>query len=108
MRHKLLYGGRLVVSSSKPLHQRNQLEQIFEAKETSAARHCYEWIFRHDRGPTRRNRVQLSRAVVEVHPHPLPSERSAPPTLRCSCCTRANREARSRRLRRTEPSSPRL
>jgi hypothetical protein len=43
-----------------PLHQRDQLEQIVEAKETSVARHCYEWIFRHDRGPTRRNRVQLS------------------------------------------------
>jgi len=68
MRHNFLYGSCLVVSSSKPLHQRNQLEQIFEAKETSVARHCYEWIFRHDRGPTRRNRVQLSRAVVEVHP----------------------------------------
>ena len=72
MRHNLLYGSRRVVSSSKPLHQRNQLEQIFEAKETSTARHCYEWIFRHDRGPTRPNRVQLSRAVVEVHPFLAP------------------------------------
>jgi hypothetical protein len=54
------------VSSSKLLHQINQLEQVLEAKEASASGYCHKWIFRHHRGPTRRNGAQLSRRVVEV------------------------------------------
>ena len=56
------------MSSSKLLHQVNQLEQVLEAKEASATSHCHKWIFRHHRGPTRRNGAQLSRSIVEVDP----------------------------------------
>jgi hypothetical protein len=66
MRRNFLYESRPVVSSSKLLHQLNQLDQVLEAKEASAAGHCHKWIFRHHRGPTRRNGVQLSRGIVEV------------------------------------------
>ena len=56
------------MSSSKVRHQVNQLEQVLEAKEASASGHCHEWIFRHHRGPTRRNGVQLPCGIVEVDP----------------------------------------
>ena len=56
------------MSSSKLLHQINQLEQVLEAKEASASGHCHEWIFRRHRGPTCRNGHQLSRGFVEVDP----------------------------------------
>jgi hypothetical protein len=67
MRRNFLYEPP-AVSSSKLLHQVNQLEQVLEAKEASATSHCHKWIFRHHRGPTRRNGSQLSRRVVEVDP----------------------------------------
>jgi hypothetical protein len=66
-RRNLLYDDP-AVSSSKLLHQINQLEQVLEAKEASASGHCHEWIFRHHRGPTGRNGPQLSCGVVEVDP----------------------------------------
>jgi hypothetical protein len=56
------------VSSSKLLHHVNQLEQVLEAKEASATGHCYKWILRHHRGPTRWNGVQLPCGIVEVDP----------------------------------------
>jgi hypothetical protein len=68
MRRNFLYGDHAAVSSSKLLHQVNQFEQVLEAKEASAARHCHKWIFRHHRGPTRRNGVQLPCGIVEVDP----------------------------------------
>jgi hypothetical protein len=48
-RRNFLYGDRQAVSSSKLLHQLNQLEQVLEAKETSASGHRHGWIFRHHR-----------------------------------------------------------
>jgi hypothetical protein len=68
MRRNLLYGDQPAVSSSKLLHQIDQLEQILEAKHASASGHCHEWIFRHHRGPTCRNGPQLICGVVEVDP----------------------------------------
>ena len=56
------------MSSSKVLHQVNQLEQVLEAKEASAARHCHKWIFRNHRGPMRWNGVQFPFGIVEVDP----------------------------------------
>jgi hypothetical protein len=41
-RRNFLYGDRQVVSSSKFRHQVNQLEQVLEAKETSASGHRHE------------------------------------------------------------------
>jgi hypothetical protein len=68
MRRNLLYGDQPAVSSSKLLHQIDQLEQVLEAKQASASGHCHEWIFRHHRGPTCRNGPQLICGVVEVDP----------------------------------------
>jgi hypothetical protein len=68
MRRNFLYEDHPAVSSSKLLHQIKQLEQVLEAKEASASGHCHEWIFRHHRGPTRRNGVQLPCGIVEVDP----------------------------------------
>ena len=68
MRRNLLYERCPAVSSLKLLHQINQLEQVLKAKEASATGHCHKWIFRYDRGPTRRNGAQLSRRVMEVDP----------------------------------------
>jgi hypothetical protein len=68
MRRNFLYGCYPAVSSSKLLHQINQLEQVLEAKEASATGRCHKWIFRYHRGPARRNGAQLSRRVVEVDP----------------------------------------
>ena len=60
--------GLLVVSSSKLLHQRNQLDQVLVAKKTSAARHRHKWIFRRNRGPARWKGAQPSLGVVKVDP----------------------------------------
>ena len=68
MRRNLPYGGPPALSSSKLLHQIDQLEQVFEAKEASASGHFHEWIFRHHRSPTCRNGPQLICVVVEVDP----------------------------------------
>jgi len=65
-RRYFLYGDRQAVSSSKLLHQVNQLEQVLEAKETSASGHRHEWIFRRHRGPSCRNGPQLCCGIVEV------------------------------------------
>jgi hypothetical protein len=64
MRRNLLYDR--AVPSSKLLHQLHEFEQVLEAKEASATGHCHKWIFRRYRGPTRRNRAQLARRVMEV------------------------------------------
>jgi hypothetical protein len=68
MRRNFLYGDRATVSSSKLLHQLHQLQQVHESKEAAAGRHCHKRIFRHHRGPTRRNGVQLPCGIVEVDP----------------------------------------
>src|SRR6478672_2432114 len=68
MRRNFLYEKHPVASSSKLLRQVDQLEQILEPKEASAAGHCHKWIFRRHRGPTCRNGPQHSRGVVEVDP----------------------------------------
>jgi hypothetical protein len=68
MRRNFLYEEHPAVSSSKLLHQVNQLDQILEPKEASATGYCHKWIFRRHRGPTCRNGPQHSRGVVEVDP----------------------------------------
>jgi len=46
----------------------HQLQQVFIAKEASAAGHHNKRIGRHYRGPTRGNRAQTAICVVEVNP----------------------------------------
>src|SRR5262245_32827758 len=67
IRRNLPYGVR-PRSSSQLLHQLHQLQQVFIAKEASAAGHRNKRIGRHYRGPARRNRAQTTFYVVEVNP----------------------------------------
>jgi hypothetical protein len=66
MRRNLPYGSQ-PRSSSQLLHQLHQLQQVFIAKEASAAGHHNKRIGRHYRGPTRGNRAQTAICVVEVN-----------------------------------------
>ncbi len=57
-----------VASSSKLLHQLDQLDQILIAEKASAAGHRHKRVWRHDCGPTGRNGVQPPLDVVEIDP----------------------------------------
>jgi len=67
LRRNFLYD-LLAVSSSKLLHELDQLDQVLVAKEASAAGHRHKRIFRYHRGPAGRNRAQIPFGVVEVDP----------------------------------------
>ena len=67
MRRNLPYGSQ-PRSLSQLLHQLHQLQQVFIAKEASAAGQHNKRIERHYRGPTRGNRAQTAIGVVEVNP----------------------------------------
>jgi hypothetical protein len=55
-------------TSSKLLHQIRQRKQILVPKKASATGYRYKRIFRHNRGPTRRNGVQFPFVIVKVDP----------------------------------------
>jgi hypothetical protein len=65
--HNLLYTSS-AATSSKLLHQIRQLEQVLIPKQASAAGYRYKRIFRHNRGPTRRNGAQFPLVIVKVDP----------------------------------------
>ena len=55
-------------SSSKLLHQLDQLDQILIAEKTSPAGHRHKRVWRHDRGPARGNGAQTFLGVLEIDP----------------------------------------
>src|SRR5438094_4729102 len=67
MRRNLPYGIP-PLSSSQLLHQLHQPEQVLIAKQAPAAGHRHKRIWRHYRGPARRDRAQTAFSVVEVNP----------------------------------------
>jgi hypothetical protein len=63
LRRNFLYD-LLALSSSKLLHQLDQLDQVLVAKEAAAAGHRHKRIFRYYRGPATRDRAQIPFGVV--------------------------------------------
>jgi len=65
LRHNFPYGAP-APNLSQLFYQFRYLEQVLEAKSTSATGHCHEWIFRHYRCPARWNRAQTTFGIVEI------------------------------------------
>jgi hypothetical protein len=53
-------------SSSKLLHQIDQLDQILIAEKASPAGHRHKRVWRHDRGPARGDGTQTPLGVVKI------------------------------------------